>query len=297
MSLSPIHRSGGVSPPVARRPIVTAALTGLLTLACGGVGSGDAERMLRERVGPGEPVYFDTYVGGYSATDRIKEMVRLELIEYVEGDFFRDRKGKVTVTAVGALLGIELAEQDYLRGKLCEVAFDSITHLGKPSADSVRVVVVDYVLRHAAFTPLLERLRESTLIDRETCDSAKTYGQQAQFVHVAGGWRLNNPPVIPDSGTRTTVQYKYDDSGRRTGAENEMSIPVPTDADGDSVTITWSGEVYDGKGLVLMNALKPAGVTATFPGMSGAVVYAIARDRFGGVDSARFCFQSRQFSC
>jgi len=267
-----------------------------LLVACGSLRSGDAERLLRERVGSGEPVYLRVFMPPYEGTDQTTALAQLGLIAFTAGDFAKDRQSRSGVTAAGTALGLSLKDGDLVTGKLCDVVFGTISMLGKAEGDSVKVVQATYGLRHAAPTPLLDKVRGTKAIDADACDPAKVYPRQAQFVRTAGTWRLNNPPKIP-AGLSTAVRYDYDKVGRRTGATNEMTILQPVDPDGDPVDVSWTGELFDGKRLAPMTMLKAAGLKATFPGMSGAIVFAIARDRFGGVDTARFCFRSDEFSC
>lgn len=279
-----------------RVPTIDALAMSALLTACGSIGRGEAERLLRERIGAGDEVRLNTYVGSYTATEYINDLVRLGIIEFTPGEITKDHVGRATVTAEGARLGAALQEGEILGGKLCEIVFGAVTRLGKPSGDSVAIVEVDYVLRHANDTPLMAKLRGSKAVSPSECSADTTFVQHGQFIRGSDAWRLNRAPVISNQLT-TTVQYEYDRFGSRTGAMNEVKILAPTDGDGDSVTVTWSGSEFTGKELAPMTTLKSAGLSATFPGMSGAVVYAIARDRWGGVDSVKFCFESSRFSC
>ncbi len=281
---------------VLRIRCIAAALSATMIAACGSLGSGDAERLLKEQIGSGEPVNLSIYVGRYSGGEQVAELVRLGLIQQPATDARTGTQEPTVLTPAGVSLGLTFSDREWVTGKLCDITFGMIKEFRKAKGDSVPVVKATYVLRHSGPTPLLEKVHGSKAIAADACDISKEFPKQAQFVRIAGAWRINNAPKVPGN-VITKVNYQYGQFSAPTGAINEMTINKPVDPDGDSVTVTWEGLEFNGKALEPMTTLKPAGLTATFPGMSGAVVYAIARDPFGGVDSVRFCFASRGFSC
>jgi hypothetical protein len=168
--------------------------------------------------------------------------------------------------------------------------------LQEVASDSISVMESDLEFRHDEFTELLARLRGSSALDASECDTTKVFRRRGQFLRRDRAWQLNAPPEIPQGGSMT-VKYEYDDSGRRSGASNEIDLPAPTDPDGDSVTVSWIGLSFNGDSLVPMTALRTDGLTASFRGTGGARVLAIARDRWGAADTAEFCFESQYFRC
>lgn len=281
------------------RPCISAFPLLLAAAACAGLSNEDAAQLVREATAPGTAVEYVRYLGGYSPGDDALDLERLGLVTLTAGDIRSNRPLRVSLTPEGARLGLALEPRDdgyLLRGALCRIVFADAGPLKEVASDSVRYLAADLEFRHGEFTELLQRLRATRALDPPQCDTAAVLRRQGQFLLEKGTWRLNAPPRIPGN-VSTSVSYEYDNFGSRTGAKNELRIPAPIDPDGDSVTVVWFGRVFNGDSLVPMPDLQSSGLTATFRGLSGALVLAIARDRWGASDTAEFCFQSRRFSC